>query len=547
MRTAFRSIVCLLVFSCPVAAQTATGVEPSATPAGEKPVVESVFPTTTYPTQSRFNFEINGQHFDPDPSHDEVEVQGQGVIQFGSRHRRPPEANPAKPGTPVECAREDPKNYPCLEASQDGRRLVVVGFPRRHPYQGPLQVQVVAGNLSSGYSGSFTLSRVDHRIIVWLTFAIFGLLTYIVYRLVTKGVKGYTVAGRKLSPIAAFLIDKRTDTYSLSKFQLFALTMVAFFGYVYVFLCRTLVQWKFTFPEIPDNYPSLLAISVGTTAAAAGLTANRLTKGAGPVRPSAADFISNGGLVAADRFQFFVWTLIACLGFVALILMQDPATVDGFPSFPNGLLYVMGVSAGGYLGGKAVAKPGPIIKQVKLPQAPPGNPNDDLSVTLIGENLDKNAKVRIDGAQQEVKGVKLTEDGSDILAQATQGPFSNLVMTLSQAAGYFKGDHVFEIVNSDGIGAQKIFTGAPMVITEVKSAAANSVTLTVNDFREGSSARWLDHEVSEPAEIPALDVSLDKDHNVVVKLPPGVKPGVGTLTLVSPLGGTAAITVTIPT
>src|ERR1700732_2452919 len=215
----------------------------------------------------------------------------------------------------MECKKERPEKYPCLWVTADGRRLLITGFQRRHPYQGPLRVRVWAKNVPSEFSGLFTLSRVDHRIIVWLTFAFFGLLMYVVYRLVSKGVKDYTIAGRKYSPLAAFLIDKSTDSYSLSKFQLFAFSMVSFFGYVYVFLCRALVQWNFTFPEIPDNYPSLLAISAGTTAAAVGLNSTLGTKGAGPVYPSAADFISTGGLVVAERFQFFVWTLIACIGF----------------------------------------------------------------------------------------------------------------------------------------------------------------------------------------------------------------------------------------
>jgi hypothetical protein len=406
--------------------------------------------------------------------------------------------------------------------------------------------------VESAYSDPFTLSRVDHRIIVWLAFAVFSLLMYIVYRLVARGIKGYTIAGRKYSPIAAFLIDKTTDTYSLSKFQLLALTAVAFFGYVYVFLCRALVQWNFTFPDIPDNYPSLLAISVGTTAAATGLTVNRGTKGAGPIYPSAADFISNGGLVVADRFQFFVWTLIACLGFVALILMQDPATVSGFPSFPTGLLYVMGVSAGGYLGGKAVAKPGPAIKQVAVVRVPdptdPASPGD-LDVTLEGENLDKNGKFRIDGSQQQLKeGAKVTANG--VVAQASQGPYSSLSFTLDKAGLVAKeGDHVFEIVNSDGIGAQKIFTATPMTIksgTKV-SSKDKSVTLPVANYREGSSARWQAPGASAPVDVPAADVGRDKTDSkkVVVTLSPGNLTGVGTLTLVAPLGGTAATSVEV--
>ena len=67
--------------------------------------------------------------------------------------------------------------------------------------------------------------------------------------LVSHGVQDYVIAGVKFSPLASFLLDKDTNTYSLSKFQLLALSLVSFFAYVYVFLCQALVQWRFVLPE----------------------------------------------------------------------------------------------------------------------------------------------------------------------------------------------------------------------------------------------------------------------------------------------------------
>jgi hypothetical protein len=515
----------------------------------EKPVIDSVFPATTYPVQNRFGFELNGQHFSPDPSEDQIEVEGQGFIDFGSRYKSPPRDATREAAKPIECKQESPEKYPCLEVTADGHRLVVVGFGRRHAYQGPLRVRVWVRNVPSEFSGSFTLSRVDHRVIVLLTIAFFGLLMYVVYRLVSRGVQDYTIAGRSYSPLAAFLIDKTTDSYSLSKFQLFAFSLVSFFGYVYVFLCRALVQWNFSFPEIPDNYPSLLAISAGTTVAAVGLTIARGTKGGGPVYPSAADFISDGGLVVPERFQFFVWTLVACIGFVMLILMQDPAKIDGFPSFPSGLLYVMGVSAAGYLGGKAVRSPGPVLKQVQVSvkKDASGVETTDLNVTIKGENLDKNGKFRIDGASQAPVGAI---NGSE-QPQGPQGYCTQLDLTLSQGAGFAKGDHTLEITNRDGVGAQQIFTATPMkatVTNPIIHGNAATITLTVQNYREGSSARWLPPGAMTPLEIPATEIKITAGTGgdiVTVPVPAVDKPGTGTITLVSPLGGTEATSIAV--
>jgi hypothetical protein len=499
----------------------------AAAPASSLPVVDSVFPTAPSPVQDRFDFEINGSNFNPPPATNIVNVKGQGDIAF--RHSEAPDG----------CKQylTNPDELPCLEASIDGRRLSIFGFQRRYAYQGPIEVRVLVNGAASGFM-SFTLSRVNHRIIVWLTFVVFVVLMYIVYRLVARGIQPYVIAGHKCSPLEAFVLDKETNSYSLSKFQSLAFSLVFFFAYIYIFLCRALVQWKFDLPDVPDNYPTLLAISAGTTAAAIGLGSVRGTKGAGPVQPSAADFVSNGGMVAADRFQFFVWTLIACSGFIALILMQDPATVNTFPTFPTGLLYVMGVSAGGYLGGKAARNPGPVLKEVQATAS-----GDDLHVKLIGANLDKMAKFRIDTAEQTPKAAAT----GSFQPGAPQGYCTDLTFDLVRAASFAQGDHTFEIVNADGLGAQLPFTGKPMSIAKPAAISAGNaavdVTLTIQNYRPGSTARW-----QAPGAATAQDLEKPEftaPDQVKVSLAPGIQKGTGTLTFLTPGGATEATPVVI--
>ena len=499
-------------------------VAPTALP---PPVIESVFPTAPSPTDNRFDFEINGSNFNPPPATNIVNVEGQGDIPF--RHREGPGG----------CApyQTKPADLPCLEAAIDGRRLRVLGFERRYAYQGPIRVRVLVNGVPSGFA-SFTLSRVNHRIIVWLTFGVFALLMYGVYRLVVSGMQPYVIAGQKYSAFAAFVIEKETNSYSLSKFQLLAFSLVLFFAYIYVFLCRLLVQWQFAFPDIPDNYPAMLAISAGTTAAALGLGSARGTKGAGPALPSAADFISNGGMVVADRFQFFVWTLIACLGFIALILMQDPATVQTFPTFPNGLLYVMGVSAAGYLGGKAARNPGPVLKSANVKAN-----GADLTVKLVGTNLDKKATFRIDGADQTPAGAVTGTSQPG----AQQDYCSDLSLDLVRAAGFATGDHIFEIVNADGLGAQANFTGSPMVITKPApipaGATAVNVTLKIDNYRPDSAARWQPPGAAGTQDLPKPQFA--PSDQVTVSLVPGSQKGTGTLTFVTPGGASETTSVDI--
>lgn len=315
----------------------------------------AIHPLTQYPNAVSGDYDLVfvGENFSPDPKRNTIEVVGRG---------------PESVITSDDCktafaAQSVESRKPCLEVPKglETRELKLFGF---HPdkYSGPVKMQVRVGKNNISDPVAATMSRISSAAALLLALAVFFVLAWIVIRLVSKGVKAYRIGDKSYGPITGFFLDKETNSYSLSKFQLLAWTAVSIFGYLYLFVCRLLVQWDFNFPPIPDNLPQLLAISAGTAVAATGITSTVGSKGAGNVQPSFSDFISTGGLVVAERFQFFVWTLVGCLGFISLLLMKDPATINELPKVPDGFLYLMGISSAGYLGGKAVRKPGPVIK-----------------------------------------------------------------------------------------------------------------------------------------------------------------------------------------
>ena len=233
----------------------------------------------------------------------------------------------------------------CLayDAGLEGQKLKVSGYqPDR--YEGPVSFQIRVGNNISNPIKT-TFSGVRAEVIRWIAIVLFLVLAAVTFLLVLRGIRLSNLAGEKTGPLAAFFLDRQTNSFSLSKFQLFAWTAVSVFGYVYLFLCRNYVQWISSLPPLPDNLPTLLGISAGTTVAAIGITVNRGSKGSGPLHPSLADFISTGGLVAGERFQFFIWTLVGCLGFVGVILHADPAALTQLPAIDGNLLTLMGISS----------------------------------------------------------------------------------------------------------------------------------------------------------------------------------------------------------
>jgi hypothetical protein len=199
----------------------------------------------------------------------------------------------------------------------------------------------------------------------------------------------YTV-GRTRYVVRAFLIDTETESYSLGKLQFFLWTVAALVGYCYLLLSRYLVQGQFELPDIPEGLPAIIGISAITTAGSIGITAARGPKGAGTAEPSFSDLVSVGGVVSPERFQFLLWTMVAVFAFLAAALQLDPLQIDTLPKIPERLLELSGISSAGYLGGKLVRNPGPVISEVLVK---PGS----LLLTIMGRNLERFARFEING------------------------------------------------------------------------------------------------------------------------------------------------------
>ena len=519
--------------------------------------LDSAHPTTAYRNAiGSFDFDVVGQNFSSTPEDNNVYIAGQGLIikSWGTKEDPDCKEHPAFP-----CLWIDPANV-----DQPPDKLHVVGYQAEH-YQGPLSFSVDVRGIRSGEK-QLVLSRMSEPGVLFWSVAIFLVLAYIIYRLVARGMRDNIIDGNHYSPFWSFFIDKETNSYSLSKFQLLAFSSVFVFGYLYVFLCSWLVQWHFVLPDVPTNFSAILGMSAGTTIAAAGATSARGSKGAGRLRPSAADFITAGGQVIPERFQFFVWTLVACSGFIALLISQNPATIQGFPTFPDGLLYVMGVSAGGYLGGKVVRAAGPVIRNIAWDK-------NKSEITVQGENLSSEGDFFIDGKMLPIvtdanPNVKLVVPTPQ--EQASDKSFcSQLKITVTPAAGLdlTTGEHVFRIVNKDAQFADIRFTVDPPMITAVVMDDAKTappvtpsgvdatkllahgksqaiIKVTGSGFRVGTTARWTPANAKDPIDLAPSAVEFVASQNLRITLVVG-DPGSGTLMLQTPNGFSAVATVTV--
>jgi hypothetical protein len=501
--------------------------------------IDSIFPATDYRSDNDdgYDFDISGTNLGQAPNDNILEVIGAG---------------PQPVGTAEEC-----KDYAtakifkkiCLsyEPAMETRRLSVKGFHPAH-YEGSVEFRLrVNGNVSETKQVTFSgITETDLRVLATVVSLVLGA---VVLALVWQGIGVYKIRGEAYAPAASFFLDKQTNSYSLSKFQLLAWTGVAVFSYIFVFFCRMLIQWNFTFPAIPSGWPTLLGLSAGTTVAAVGITSNRGSKGAGPISPSMADFISSGGLVMSDRFQFFVWTLVGCAGFLALVLSHDPSTLKDLPEVPDGFLYLMGISATGYLGGKLVRLPGPVVTQLLVAGVVPadaGGPPARMTINIKGDNLSQNALVKVDDDglrpdQFSIEAVKAQD-------QAPDSSFcSEINLTLKDASAYLEGEHNLTLTNKDGQMAACSFPVDPITIDPIPDLTASdqpgNVQVNGKNFAAGMTAQWT-NGAGVTATIAAPQVKEQSATQLSITMTPGPK-GEGALVLISAINLRASAKVNV--
>jgi len=561
--------------------------------------VDTIYPLTTYSLQEGFNFTISGKNFSTAPKGNLIEVVGQGIL--GECKHVPPEANDTpcvhSPGTTPpgtgSSGNTSTETWSPGTSTNSTTEIVVEGFYPKH-YYGAVNMIVHVGDSKSA-PASVTFAPVSQQGVALAAAAVFFVVAYVLYRLVTRGLKGDIVDGVKPTPWTSLFLDRETNSYSLSKFQVVAWTAVTVYSYVYLFLCRTLIQGDFRFPDVSQNLPQLFFVSAGTTVAAAAITATVGSKGAGPTQPSAADFISTGGLVAGDRFQFFTWTLVGCIGYLYLVIRMNPEMANiSLPDIPQNFLYLMGVSSAGYLGGKLVRKPGPVIKVLSVakltpptgaatisPAGPPppapttssgaplaatpdqfqvdarqalgryAPPDTALRVTfpvltlnLKGENLDATGKIKVD--DNPLRGDMFWINGEP---DPQSHLCSEVNVSLNDATQYIEGTktHTLMLVNTDGQSATMNFPVDPMSIDPIPGltagTAAVDVPVTGKNFVDGMKFEWRNPADAKDPTNPGTATYKSAD-KLIVNLAPGTA-GTGKLTLVSPVGLRMSANVTV--
>lgn len=444
---------------------------------GQPVRINAVYPVVNYPENNTFGFKIIGEGFSPIKEDNALVIEGRGIVPLCSGQT--PAAN---------CVNE--------EIIDPGREIRFSGLARDE-FQGVQNVRIRVGDEYSDKAIAVTLAKVGRGIPALVAAGfIGGIIALVVLLLGSKAWR--TSDGRRVSKLNAIFLEKDTNTYSLSKLQFYLWTLAALFGYIYLSAARSLVQGKFEFADIPENLPGILLVTVSTSAVAVGITSAKGPKGAGEQGPSLADFITTGGLVAAERIQFLVWTIVGVGAFIFLTLSTEPGRIENLPAVPERFLYLMGISSFGYLGGKLARKPGPVINNIVAEAG-------SLTLQIQGSNLSPDAAFRIDEADLKptLLDKELHPDGRPevVTKDEDAGLAKVLRMTIADPAKeWLEGEHNFTITNPDGQKAVMTFSVADSTETDATEDAAKAAAEATVKAAEGAAAKVAEEAIAnQPA------------------------------------------------
>ena len=168
------------------------------------------------------------------------------------------------------------------------------------------------------------------------------------------------------------------ESYSLSRLQIYLWTVAVIIGFSAVFMAKGEI------PDMPKTLYMLMGVNIASAVTSNAIrTARDLQRHVG----SPPDFIKDiffdfDGSIDLPRTQMAVWTIISLLAFLIMLVQSFVAVSPDklvLPDITDGLVILMGLSNGAYLGAKATnptpveaanAAP-PVVQQAVPPKIPP--------------------------------------------------------------------------------------------------------------------------------------------------------------------------------
>jgi hypothetical protein len=146
------------------------------------------------------------------------------------------------------------------------------------------------------------------------------------------------------------IVTSEDNRYSLSRFQMYVWTVWVVIAFAQVAFATL------TFPVVPENLAILMGINGTTTVISTAITDIGKLKLAKPAEQPVFFrdiFLDASGTLDLPRTQMFIWTIVILVTHMVIFWKGFLAGRPNLPEVSGGLLILMGVSQGAYLGVKA--------------------------------------------------------------------------------------------------------------------------------------------------------------------------------------------------
>ncbi|MCB1142847.1 MAG: IPT/TIG domain-containing protein [Leptospiraceae bacterium] len=237
------------------------------------------------------------------------------------------------------------------------------------------------------------------------------------------------------------LLDKATNTYSLSRFQALAWTIVLIGSYFYIAICNGVLLGNGIIPDFNPSLIGLLGVSYGGLITANGVGGKKPKNEIIKTPPQFSNLFSSGPSIDLPRLQLFGFTIIGILIYIYNLVNANP--LDGLPDIPTTLLGLLGVSQSGYIGGKMVTDK-MVINQIK-PYYIPGGHND-FKIHIMGAGFVKNMKILLEESHEPITAEFLSHSAISVNLPPLQIPGKQKITILPPESSPVSSDEAFEVI-----------------------------------------------------------------------------------------------------
>lgn len=404
-----------------------------------------------------------------------------------------------EPGTPV----------PTEEVASDGSSFVArVPADTRLAGEQPAAVSVwgldAKPSLDATESASRIVVRGHAQVWVPVGVALFGtaFVIWLIVALPLADLRKKLPASEQTNCLKAMLYEPENQTYSLSRAQFFLWTLVILFCYLFLQTARVMIEQRWAYVSL-SGFTYTFLISLGTLVAASATSSAKGAKGAGEVHPAPSDLILHGGVLAPERVQQALWTVVAA-GWLLVFTVMTYRSATSLPEIPADMLGLMGISSLGYLGGKLARKPGPVIEEVIVAQGTMLHGVAQHSVAAVvlkvyGQHLAAAAAVRVllggkDQRGKELEAIEIPKPGIRDLLLDPEHPnefVKGLWIELpGRVVDWLGAPRKIILINLDGQRAVHELT-PPMITEFIPTPAApdGAFTVSIKGQRIASGAR----------------------------------------------------------